>query len=314
MKKNVIALVALLSIGLGNVWAEGASTNEVSGTNESAVRTVKSPRFARSLVEKWIEEYAKVEPGVRFEIAKGGSHEADLNVVIAGRENGEGGISHTIYFAESAVLPITARGSEADEALNGKRLNTKKLKQLYFLNDDLEEDVKKNKTFERLVVYSGGNATSAAQAFAHNFGEEQTNFRGKRISGDDLFLNTALDKDPLGVSFNLLPNIFDLKSRQLKSDLSLIGIDVKKDLEPTFSNHVTLDQLILVLENGKPQQVATQKVGISYNAADDAIGRFLGWVLSEGTKYNHQYGLLNLDKKETSTEIEKVRTVLTAQK
>ena len=33
-----------------------------------------------------------------------------------------------------------------------------------------------------------------------------------------------------------------------------------------------------------------------------------------GTKYNHEYGLLNLDRKEAGTQIDKVRTVLTAQK
>jgi len=95
--------------------------------------------------------------------------------------------------------------------------------------------VKKIKQFEKLVIYSGSNATSVAASFAHNFGEESSNFRGKRISGDDLFLNTALSKDPLGVSFNALPNIFDLQSRHIKDDLTIIGIDVKKNLEESFS-------------------------------------------------------------------------------
>lgn len=83
-------------------------------------------------------------------------------------------------------LPITARSSEAARLLEGKHLNAKKLKQLFFLNDDFDEDVKKNKTFEAITVYSGSNATSVASSFAHNFGEESANFRGKRISGDDL--------------------------------------------------------------------------------------------------------------------------------
>ena len=121
------------------------------------------------------------------------------------------------------MLPITASGSEAAKVLQGKHLNSKKLKQLYFLGDEFDDEVKKNKQFEKLVIYSGSNATSVASSFAHNFGEESSNFRGKRISGDDLFLNTALVKDPLGVSFNALPNIFDLQSRHLKSDLALVG-------------------------------------------------------------------------------------------
>ena len=311
MKKLALAIAVLLSINVSAIWAENNSTNA------SSVRYVKAPRFARPLVEKWITEYAKTQPGVVFQIAKGSQNQEtiDLNVVFDNHNNNTEDFSHNIvYFGEFAVLPITASGSEAAKVLEGKHLNSKKLKQLYFLNDDFDEDVKKNKQFEKLVIYSGSNATSVASSFAHNFGEESSSFRGKRISGDDLFLNTALSKDPLGVSFNALPNIFDLQSRHIKENLTIIGIDVKKNLEERFSDKATLDELITVLENGKVQEVAVEKIGVSYNQADDAVNQFLHWVLTNGTKFNHEYGLLNLDNKLAQAQIDKVKTVLTAQK
>ena len=310
MKRIVFTIALILSLGLSNVWAEGNGTN-------SGVRTIKAPRFARPLVEKWIEEYAKTQPGVEFQIAKSSQNQGniDLNVVFDNQDAKSEDFSHIIvYFGEFAVLPITASGSEAAKVLEGKHLNSKKLKQLYFLNDDFDEDVKKIKQFEKLVIYSGSNATSVASSFAHNFGEESANFRGKRISGDDLFLNTALAKDPLGVSFNALPNIFDLQSRHIKSDLTLIGIDVKKNLEDSFSDKATLDEVISILENGKVSEVAVEKVGVSYNGADDAVNQLLQLVLTNGVKYNHEFGLLNLDNKVTQVQIDKVKTVFTAQK
>ena len=310
MKKLALAIAVLLSINISNIWAEGNSTNS------SSVRYVKAPRFARPLIEKWITEYEKTQPGVEFQIAKGNQNQGniDLNVVYDNHDTKPEDFSHIIYFGEFAVLPITASGSEAAKVLEGKHLNSKKLKQLYFLNDDFDEDVKKIKQFEKLVIYSGSNASSIASSFAHNFGEESSNFRGKRISGDDLFLNTALSKDPLGVSFNALPNIFDLKSRHIKDNLTIIGIDVKKNLEKNFSDKATLDELILALENGKVSEVAVEKIGVSYNEADDAINQFLNWVLTAGTKYNHEYGLLNLNNKLAQVQIEKVKTEFTAQK
>ena len=311
MKKIVLAIAVLLSINISSVWAEGNSTNT------SSVRYVKAPRFARPWVEKWISEYAKTQPGVEFQIAKGNQNQGniDLNVVFDTQDTKTKDFSRIIvYFGEFAVLPITASGSEAAKVLEGKHLNSKKLKQLYFLNDDFEEDVKKNKQFEKLVIYSGSNATSVASSFAHNFGEESSNFRGKRISGDDLFINTALLKDPLGVSFNALPNIFDLQSRHIKNNLTLIGIDVKKNLEKNFSDEATLDEVITALENGKIQEVAVEKIGVSYNIADDAVNQFLNWILTAGTKYNHEYGLLNLDNKQSQAQIEKVKSEFTAQK
>ncbi len=311
MKRIALAIAVLLSISISHIWAEGNSTNT------SSVRYVKVPRFARPLVEKWITEYAKTQPGVEFQIAKGNQNQGniDLNVVFDNhnQENNAKDFSHIVYFGEFAVLPITASGSEAAKVLEGKHLNSKKLKQLYFLEDEFDEDVKKIKQFERLVIYSGSNATSVASSFAHNFGEESSNFRGKRISGDDLFLNTALAKDPLGVSFNALPNIFDLQSRHVKSDLSIIGIDVKKNLEENFSDKATLDELITILENDKVSEVAIEKIGVSYNEADEALNQFLQWVLTHGTKYNHEYGLLNLDNKVAQTEIDKIKNSLTAQ-
>ena len=311
MKRIVLTIAVLLSINISSVWAEGNSTNT------SSVRYVKAPRFARPLVEKWISEYAKTQPGVEFQIAKGNQNQGniDLNVVFDSKDTKTKDFSHiVVYFGEFAVLPITASGSEAAKVLDGKHLNSKKLKQLYFLNDDFEEDVKKIKQFEKLVIYSGSNATSVASSFAHNFGEESSNFRGKRISGDDLFINTALLKDPLGVSFNALPNIFDLQSRHIKSNLTLIGIDVKKNLEKNFSDEATLDEVIAALENGKIQEVAVEKIGVSYNIADDAVNQFLNWILTAGTKYNHEYGLLNLDNKQSQAQIEKVKSEFTAQK
>ena len=311
MKRIAWTIALVLSLGLNSAWAEG---NHVEGTNNS-VRTIKSPRFARPLVEKWIEEYAKTEPGVEFQIAKGNQSQGsiDLNIVFDEQESNTKDLSHIVYFGEFAVLPITASGSEAAKVLEGKHLNSKKLKQLFFLDDEFDEDVKKIKQFEQLVIYSGSNTSSVASSFAHNFGEESSNFRGKRISGDDLFLNTALAKDPLGVSFNALPNIFDLQSRHVKSDITIIGIDVKKNLEENFSDKATLDELITILENDKVAEVAIERIGVSYNEADEALNQFLQWVLTNGTKYNHEYGLLNLDNKVAQVEKEKINNSLTAQ-
>ena len=238
----------------------------------------------------------------------------NLNVTFEQQASNSNISQSTIYFGEFAVLPITARNSDAEKILAGKRLNSKKLKQLYFLDDEFDEDVKKNKQFEQLTIYSGSNSSSVASIFAHGLGQENEAFRGKRISGDDLFLNTAIQKDPSGVTFNALSNIFDLQSRQLKSDVSIIGIEVKKNLEQIFSNETSIDDLIGFLENDKVQGVAAEKVGLSYNGLDDDVARFLQWVLENGTQYNHQFGILNLDSKLAETEKHKLETAFTAQK
>ena len=71
--------------------------------------------------------------------------------------------------------------------------------------------------------------------------------------------------------------------------------------------------MIATLEDGKVSEIAIEKIGVSFNQADDAVNRFLEWVLTDGTKYNHEYGLLNLDNKQAQVQIEKVKDTLTAQ-
>ena len=93
-----------------------------------------------------------------------------------------------------------------------------------------------------------------------------------------------------------------------------------KTLEEAFSLYSILDRCVLppeifeILENTKPAEVAVEKVGITFNNNDEAVRRFLQWVLENGTKYNHQYGLLNLDQKVAEAQTDKVQSKLTAQK
>lgn len=309
MKRLVIILAAFLNLGVNYSWAEG-------NINNSNVRYVKAPRFARPLIEKWISEYSKTHPNVEFQISKGAKNQnqSDLSVVIDNNDKNHYNTNNVIFFGETAVLPITARSSEASRVLEGKHLNNKKLKQLFFLNDDFEEDVKKNKSFEQLTIYSGSNASSIANSFANYFGVESNSFRGKRISGDDLNINTALLNDPLGVSFNTLSNIYDLENRHLKNEISIIGLDLKKEIANKLENSGTLDDVINILEKEKTTEVAIEKVGVAYKNFDEEVNKFLQWILTDGTKYNHQYGLLNLDKKNAEAEIGKVNNILSLQK
>ena len=97
MKKLALTIAVLLSINISNIWAEQ------NATTASSVRYVKAPRFARPLVEKWITEYAKTQPGVEFQIAKGNQNQGniDLNVVFDHQERQ----APELEEAEAALLP-----------------------------------------------------------------------------------------------------------------------------------------------------------------------------------------------------------------
>ena len=154
---------------------------------------------------------------------------------------------------------------------------------------------------------------SLSEPFAGFYNEETENLRGRRIAGDDAFLTAAVVKDPFGVSFSALSNIYDLDSRRLKNGLSLPVLDTRKELEDGFKDSVTLDALIQLLEQGPAEEVPTGNVGVSFKGISKEIDDFLSWVLTDGRAQAHDYGLLKIGQQLADSQLAKIGGVYTAQ-
>lgn len=279
--------------------------------------TINSPRFARPLVEKWIEEYAKVELNVHFRLLNGcGCTEESALYILPYGKGDEETVDHGIFFAEYAILPFTASNSEAAQILGGRKFSNRRLSSIFFEQQTYvpeEELTKQEKRQKRLVIYSANNGASTTDPFASFFNESKDNLRGKRISGDDLFLNTAVKKDPLGVSFNALSNLYDLNSRQLKEGLSIVPLDTKREIADAFLNHATLDTMIELLEQYSADNIPVGKVALAYKGLNKDIQGFLTWILTSGRQLNHHYGLLEIDHQLAQRQIDAINTELIAQ-
>ena len=218
---NLVALVALLL---------SASTQLQAETAEEGVYRIKAPRFARPLVEKWITDYHKVDSRMRLEIA-GAGEKADISFSIY-KKVGNADDDNTVWFGQYAILPVTARQGEAAKYFSHHRLSKKKLRDLFFIVDEFDNTPEKDKQKRALVAYSCSHAHCLASAYASYFGQTVASLKGKKISGDDAFLTTAINRDHEGITFNALYNLYDLDSRRLKQDVSLIPEDVRKRFYP----------------------------------------------------------------------------------
>ena len=285
-----------------------------AGTANAQQQTVRLsvPGFARPLVEKWVQEYSKTQPGVDFLWVNGQDAQGDgaLRFVVADGTPS----AKTVAVGKYAVLPVINKNSEAEQLLAGKSLNAKRLKSLFFLKDELDDDTPKESKAERAVhIYSGNSRQSASRAFAALFKQETTQFKGKKISGDDRFLNTALSRDPLGVTVNALPNLFDLGNRQLNASLAVVPLDVDKQSRQVLDSG-SLDAVIQLLERQHFDAIAIGKVGAAYDSNDNRIGDFVRWILTDGRQYVHEYGLLQLPEKELTASLKQAGQKDLAQK
>lgn len=299
---NRLVLATCLLSATTQLWAE---------TTEECVYRIKAPRFARALVEKWMTDYHQIDSRMRLEIASAGE-EADVSFSIY-KEVGDAD-DNTVWFGQYAILPVTARQGEAARYFAHHRLSKKKLRDLFFIVDEFDNTPEKDKQKRALVAYSCSHTHCLSSAYASYFGQTVASLKGKKISGDDAFLTTAINRDHEGISFNAIYNLFDLGSRRLKPDVSLIPLDVKKQQAQELTDEATLDGLITLLEHERVDGIPVERIGLSVSAPDERLSRFLDWVLTVGKERNHEFGLLNLDDKTLATEAGKLNRILTAQK
>ncbi len=304
MKKHIKFFTALAVLSLVSLQASagGGNPSDHSAANESTYY-INAPRFVRPLIDRWISEYESLQPSAHFAIASNAAQKEESALNIQLSESASGTVSKTtFYFGKYAVIPVTAKNSDASKLLEKKELNVKKLKSLLFENDDFEGSKKKDSVAGQIVLYTGNSTFSVAFPYARHFSHDASSFRGKRIAGDDSFLNVAVAKDAKGVALNTLPNVFDLQSRRPKNDLSLVPLEGAKVLRDGAGS---LDDLLSLLEEKTVDAIPTGKIGFQATGNDKAVQDFISWILTQGVQYNHQYGLLNLDGKEMAQETRK---------
>ena len=255
--------------------------------------------FARPLAEKWATEYAQ-QTGVKINFV--GASTTTPNTISLVTSDAIADDEETVYFGRYAVLPVVNKDSEAEQLLSGKRLNAKKLKNIFFVKDEFDDDKKESKAERELHIYSGNGKLSVSRSYATHFSHVAADYKGKRISGDDIFLNSALSRDPLGITINTISNIFDLNTRQLRSGLSLVSLDLGRHADEVFDT-ANLDNIIALLESDNFDEIAIGNAGLAYDHNNTTLNDFVRWILTNGNQYVHEFGLLQLTQKDLATQM-----------
>lgn len=291
MKKILYIIAVVLGLGI-NANAQDVETI-----------SLRVPEFARPLVENWTKEYLQTNPAVNFEFIKGKAEAARVIELTTDED--------AVSFARYAILPVTTADSEAAR-LTSHRLNARKLRSLFFVNEeDEEEDL--TAAQQKIHIYTGNSQLSASRIYASYLHRNVTDYKGKKISGDDAFLTTAISRDPLGVTVNYLSNIFDLESRYPESALSILPLDLDKHGRQVLES-ANLDDIILLLEQHNYDEIPVGNIGFAYNHADMAMNDFVNWVLTAGIADLHCYGMLSLSPNELTAQLQRISSRDLAQK
>jgi len=291
MKANYFYQVLFLLLISSSAFAAENAAKEpivISGT-----------KFTYPLIEKWIAEYKKINPNATVQLASkaNAGQVADLNIIAhQPAQNELQPNQEIIYTGRYALLAVTNNNNPILATTAKKGLSKKELDKLFFEVVDYDSDEPVQKSKYKANIYSRDNQACASTALAGYFGHQSSEIRGKKVFGDDIYLLTAVKKDSIGLAFNNLGYLFDVNSRSLKEGLALLPIDLKKEAKPILSGN--LDEVLSILEATKVETVPVEKIGFVYSNqnARKEVSEFLKWVLTDGQKFNHDKGFLNLDK------------------
>lgn len=270
-----------------------------AGDGVITIKVSKSAKTYMALVEKWADQYMQTNPSMCIRVVTDKNAEADLTLV-----NGSEKDEHTTPVARYALLPVTSTANPLLSDIQKKEWRGKDLRQLFFtaadVDEEYEEEVsKKNKLTDRLTVYTSSSRSSATSSFASYFGRTTDDIKGNKIAGDDGYLLSAIKEDKASVTFNPLSNVYDLSSRQVRSDLFLLPLNLKKPQMETLANG-TLDQVLQLIEEENIDLVPVATVGLSAQNFDKDVDSFLTWIVSKGQDTNHEMGFLRIKEQDSA--------------
>ncbi len=271
-------------------------SGSILGQNSDNTLYIKGANFTHPILNAWIAEYNKTNPNVIIKIADRNTDSQAIDISVVTNDNQvKDPAQQSLQVARYAILPVANKQNPLFAEINNKGLDKNKIKQLFFEKDI--DDEGKYPFKNQVTIYSGSLETSNVDVVSDYFGKTEDQLKGKKIAGDDIFLINALKKDETGVAFNYLSYIYDTKTRELKENIAILPIDLKKDQWQAVNSGI--DATLSLLETEKINLIPIEALSLSFDSKlPKEAQNFIEWIVNDGQKLNHDYGFLNIDSKE----------------
>lgn len=287
MIKKIALTYALLSISL-LVAQENSPKVVISGE-----------KVLEDLVADWIVRYNQhSKSSIVFEPK---AKDAHLHIDFYGEEKARNDMEF-FTVGKLAIVPVTNSGSDIASELEKKGLTENRIKALYF--DDLlgsSKDADLPKT--PYQVYTRLGDSGVPHIFAKAFGENPRNIRGKAIGGNDFHVLQAMERDPLGISFNTLNILYDQQTREPLKAFTIVPLDLDGNGKVTDDERVfgNLDMALQTIrETDKDRNrtgivIANIRIALQKKVATSQAKDFLKWVVENGQESLTKNGFLKVD-------------------
>ena len=290
--------------------------NEISGN-----LTITGAYALHPLVQKWADEFVKINPAVKIIVNTGGTGQgiedlrsgktqlAMISRPLTDSELQEGiwtipvakdGVAAIVNHKNPYIGRILERGLSPDEFL---KVFTSDVQLKW--GELLDTNVK-----EKVSVFKRADESGAAEVFAGFLNRESSDLKGTGVVGD-VEMISSIQKNPLAIGFCNFSYAFDPVTGERINDIQIVPADLDYDnkidsREIPFSN---LDKAHRGLWLGLyPKNLCRELlIGSVGKPADIVILEFLKYILTDGQNIIKSSGLCELNDVYVGYSLEKLK-------
>jgi phosphate transport system substrate-binding protein len=299
-----------MAIGLLTSWIALTSSTVIKKTPPVDIQgniSISGAFALYPLAVKWAEEFKKIHPGVKIDISAGGAGKGITDVLskvtdigLVSRDLNPEEIKKGAFplaVTKDAVIPTVSSVNPFLKELQARGIKKAEFNNIYITGKVKSWNQLGFKSPAPIHVYTRSDAAGAAETWAKYFGKKQEDLLGVAVFGDP-GLATAVKKDPGGIGFNNIVYIYDSKTKKASNGVSVLPIDLNNNgkIDPEENFYDTVDQLIAAIAAGKyPSPPARELYFVTKGKPTNAVAtEFIKWVLTDGQKYVHEAGYINL--------------------
>jgi phosphate transport system substrate-binding protein len=270
---------------------------------------------------KWAEEFKKIHPHVKIDLSAGGAGKGMTDALSKMVDIGM--VSRDIYPEElkkgAFSIAVTKDAVVATISASNPQLAD-------ILSHGLKKDAANNiwitgkvttwgqatgiKSVAPIRIYTRSDACGAAESWAKYFGKKQEDLLGVGVFGDP-GVAQAVKRDPQGIGYNNIGYAYDAKTKKPNPGIKVLPLDLNNNgkIDPDENFYNTLDEIVNAIATGKyPSPPARDLYFVtSGKPTGKVLVEFIKWVLTDGQKYVHEAGYINLSKDKLATELVKLK-------
>ncbi len=317
MKRWVVTAMMLAMIfgGCGRKTAPVPAGDGLQGTISLSGAFALYP-----MAGKWAEEFRKLHPNVRIEIAAGGAGKGMTDCLSGVVDLGM--VSRTINPAElqrgafplavtkDAVVPTINRNNPALSELLEHGITKQQAEEIWITQKITTwAALSGGKCSEPIHVFNRSDACGAAETWAQYMGRKQEDLTGFGVFGDPGVVE-AVRKDPLGIGFNNVNFAYEAETKKPIASIAILPLDINGNgkVDPDEFFYDDRDTLTKAIADGRyPSPPARILYLVSKGKPQNRVlVEFLKWILTDGQAFVSEAGYVNLSSETIQTELKKI--------